>query len=85
MKTRNSFNPSESAKANQRRALLEHMKQCGKVSTIESREQLGISHPAGRICELRAQGLKIDTHRVLEADASGRFHGVALYILRGAA
>ena len=85
MKKQFDLTPSDTTKANQRRALLEHMKQRGKVSTIESREQLGISHPAGRICELRAQGFKIDTKRVLEADASGRFHGVALYVLEGGA
>ena len=85
MATNLDFTPGDTTKATQRRALLEHLKQRGKVSTLESREELGISHPAGRICELRAQGFKIDTRRVLEADASGRFHAVALYCLKGGA
>lgn len=79
------FTPTETTKATQRRALLEHLKQHGKLSTIESREKLGITHPAARVMELRRAGIHIDTQRVLEADASGRLHGVALYTLKGGA
>jgi len=79
------FTPSDTSKANQRRALLTHLKQHGKVSTIESREQLGISHPAARVMELRRQGFQIETRRVLEADSGGRLHGIALYELKGGA
>jgi hypothetical protein len=80
------FTPSETSKATQRHALLEHLRVHGRISTIESPEQLGISHPAARVMELRRQNLQIETLRVLEADASGRPHYVAVYILkRGAA
>ncbi len=79
------FTPAEKTKANQRQALLEHMKQHGSASTIESRERLGISHPAARVMELRRAGFLIETRRVLEADSSGRLHGVALYVLKGGA
>lgn len=79
------FTPAETMKANQRAALLDHLIQHGKVSTIESREQLGISHPAARVMELRRSGLQIDTQRVLEADASGRLHTVANYVMKGGA
>lgn len=79
------FTPTEATKANQRQALLSHMKQHGSASTIESRELLGISHPAARVMELRRAGFLIETRRVLEADANGRLHGVALYVLKSGA
>lgn len=79
------FTPADATKATQRAELLAYMKQHGKVSTIESRERLGVSHPAARIMEMRRQGFNIETRRVLEADASGRLHGVALYVLKGGA
>jgi hypothetical protein len=89
LKTPNSpqdFTPNSTTKANQRQALLKYMQaNGGQVSTIEARENLGISHPAARIMEVRRQGFKIQTRRVLEADASGRLHGVALYVLKGGA
>lgn len=85
MNSNTSFNPNESTKATQRLAMLDHLKQHGKISTIESREQLGISHPAARVMELRRQGFQIETRRVLEADSGGRFHGIALYVLKGGA
>ena len=77
------FTPGEMTKENQRTALLKHMEAHGGVSTLEGRETLGISHVAGRIFELRRLGYPILTRRVLEVDASGRFHGVALYVLQG--
>lgn len=86
MKKNNNFTPTDTTKATQRSALLGHLKQQhGSISTLESREQLGIAHPAARVMELRRQGFQIETGRVLEADASGRLHGVALYVLKGGA
>ena len=82
MNNNNSFNPNDSTKANQRQALLDHLEQHGKVSTIESRDRLGVLNVAARMLELRRQGFQIETRRVLEADAGGRLHGVALYVLK---
>jgi predicted amino acid dehydrogenase len=79
------FTPSETTKANQCRALLNHLYQFGNISTIQGREKYGIYHVAGRVHDLRKQGVLIQTRRVLEADASGRLHGVALYVLKGGA
>lgn len=81
----NTFKPNDSTRASQRRVLLKHLKQYGQFSTIESREKFGISHPAARVMELRRTGVQIDTQRILEADASGRLHAVALYVLKGGA
>ena len=51
------------------------------LSTIESREQLDVLHPAARIMELRKRGYNIETHWVTEPTECGRLHRVAQYIL----
>lgn len=79
------FTPSKTAKAKQCQVLLNHLNAHGNISTIQGREKYGISHVAGRVHDLRNQGFLIETRRVLEADASGRLHGVALYVLKGGA
>lgn len=81
----NDFTPSGATTTSQRQALLGHMKQHGRISTIESRECLGISHPAARVMELRRQGFQIETHRIVETDTRGRLHTVAEYRLKGGA
>lgn len=62
--------------------LLEH----GPKTTFELRNH-GITHPAGRIKSLRADGFKIDTvFCKTEADHRGFSHlGVAKYVLQEAA
>ena len=79
------FKPCDNIRAKQARAILGYMRLHGQISTIEAREVLGVCHVAGRVYDLRRRGHQIQTKRVLEADASGRLHGIALYVLGGAA
>ena len=79
------FKPCDNIRAKQARAILDYMQTNGRISTIEAREVLGVLHVGGRVYDLRRQGHQIETKRVLEADASGRLHGIALYVLGGAA
>ena len=44
---------------------------------------LDILMPAARICELRKQGNRIDTVRVMRPTEEGKLHSVALYVLQG--
>ena len=68
------------AKAKQREALLNALHR-GTVSTIQAREQLGISHPAGRVFELRRLGWRISTLASICDDDQGRPHKCASYRL----
>lgn len=67
----------------QRARLLKFLEGNGKISTMKAREVLGILHPCGRSKELRAQGHRIETHWIKEADANGVFHRVGLYVYQG--
>jgi hypothetical protein len=69
-----------SGAAAQRQAILSHLAS-HSLTTIYSRDHMGILHPGGRICELRKQGHKITTLWVWEPGASGKTHRVAKYIL----
>lgn len=71
---------SHDARAVQRRALLAALQQ-GPLSTVQAREALGISHPAGRVLELRRAGHDIATVRGVAFDAQGRPHHTAVYVL----
>jgi len=44
----------------------------------------GISHPAGRICDLEKRGFEFESNRITTIDSDGYVHrGVALYTLVG--
>ena len=78
-------NPStmnNKAKAVQCLKILERLK-LSPLSTPEARDILHIMHPAGRICDLRKQGYKIETHRCHEATSEGAVSVVAKYVLVG--
>lgn len=76
----NDLCPSDSAKARQRAIVLRALR-AGPVSSLEIRERLGVLHAAGRVMELRKQGFKIATQSTTVADADGRSHRCALYVL----
>ena len=78
------FNPTDNTKATQQQSLLQALR-LAPVSTIDAREALGLSHPAGRVLELRQQGYRITTSASTVFDAQGRPHRCALYVLGGAA
>ncbi|MDF1613660.1 helix-turn-helix domain-containing protein [Desulfurivibrio dismutans] len=69
-----------SGAAAQRQAMLNHLAS-HSLTTIYSRDHLGVLHPGGRVCELRKMGYKILTHWVWEPGASGKMHRVAKYTL----
>jgi len=66
----------------QRARLLAHL-QTAPLDTLEARKLLDILMPAARICELRKQGKRIDTVRVMRTTDEGKLHSVALYVLHG--
>lgn len=69
------------AKAKQRAALFAALMVC-PISTVDARDVLGISHPAGRIMELRREGHDIKTLSTYATDAAGHRHRTALYVLQ---
>lgn len=66
----------------QRARLLAHLK-AAPLDTLEARKILDILMPAARVCELRKQGNRIDTVRVMRPTDEGKLHSVALYVLHG--
>jgi|GEM_PF-1016370 len=78
----NPSNPNNKAKAAQCLKILEWLK-LAPLSTPEARNTLHIMHPAGRICDLRKQGHKIETHRCHESTSEGAVSVVAKYVLVG--
>lgn len=80
LKVKNLNNTSGAA---QRSRLLNALIERGSegVTTLYSREQLNIMHPAGRINELRDEGHEIVTHWDDSIDSEGFPHRVARYVL----
>ncbi len=72
---------SGEGKAKQRAAVLKWLRR-EPLTSLEARERLGVLHCAGRIMELRRDGHQIDTVRCTAADAEGRLHPVAQYVLK---
>jgi hypothetical protein len=73
------FKPCDNIRAKQARAILDYMQTNGQISTIEAREVLGVCHVEAACMTSGDEAIQIQTKRVLEADASGRLHGIALY------
>jgi len=66
----------------QRARLLVWLVENGSVNTMFARDRLNILMPAPRIKELRDQGHKIRTDRIVINDRDGRRHNkVARYVL----
>lgn len=63
------FNPADSIKAKQQKELLQALR-LAPVSTIDARDALVISHPVGRVLELRRQGYSIATSASTVYDSS---------------
>jgi len=74
------MNSIDNTTAAQRTRLLAHLRRA-PLTTLEARERLNILHPGGRIKELRDAGNDIATHWQWEADATGKEHKQALYVL----
>ena len=63
----------------QRRRLLDALR-CNSISTLETRHNLDILHPAMRVRELRLDGYAIQTVRVGADTGFGVNHSVARYV-----
>jgi len=68
-------------RAMQRARLLHWLQAHQQITTLQARNELGIMHPAGRIKELRESGNDIATYWQWDADATGKEHKQALYVL----
>ncbi len=65
------------------RSRLKFALKIGPVNTFCAREDLGITHPAARIRELRSQDMEIVTKWTFKKDACGFTHRIANYVLIG--
>lgn len=66
----------------QRVRLKEAFKRFVTLTTLEIRRWLDILHPAGRVRELRHEGLDIVTFRKAEETEAGVKHSVGQYVYR---
>ncbi|MFM0300256.1 helix-turn-helix domain-containing protein [Paraburkholderia sediminicola] len=67
----------------QRARLLEVMRLCAGVTTLEAMRFLDIVDPRARVVELRKEGYSIMTSWVSQVSECGRLHNVGLYTLTG--
>jgi hypothetical protein len=81
MSAQNQFEPHEHVRGQQQGLMLAELLMGEGVTTLYAREVMGISHPTGRVLELRRQGHAIITRRVSVADSCGRHHTMAAYYL----
>lgn len=69
------------SRAMQRAMLLRWLQAHQRITTLKARNDLGIMPPAGRIKELRESGNDIATYWQWDADAIGKEHRQAVYVL----
>lgn len=67
--------------AAQRARLLEYLRQHQRITTLEARKKLDVMHPAGRVQELRKEGIDIITCWRIDFTPEGKPHRVAEYVL----
>jgi hypothetical protein len=65
----------------QRARLLEAMRLCAGITTLEATRFLDIIDPRARVVELRKEGYRIITSWVSQLSECGRLHNVGLYTL----
>jgi hypothetical protein len=70
---------------NQRARLLEAMRLCEGITTLEATRYLDVIAPRARVVELRKEGYRIVTSWVCQPSECGRLHNVGLYTLAGVA
>ena len=74
--------PSKST-ATERTRIVDYLKKNHKLTTIDSREKLGIMNPAQRISELIKKGAPIGKDYTMQTDSTGARHRVRVYIWLG--
>jgi hypothetical protein len=72
---------SGTSRATQRVRLRTAFQQFPMLNTVEIRTGLDIIHPAGRVQELRDEGVKIDTLWTVVGSETGEEHRVANYLM----
>ncbi|HDR9355958.1 TPA: helix-turn-helix domain-containing protein [Burkholderia vietnamiensis] len=65
----------------QRARLLEAMRLCAGITTLEATRYLDVIDPRARVVELRKEGYRIVTSWVCQPSECGRLHNVGLYTL----
>jgi len=65
----------------QRARLLEAMRLCAGITTLEATRYLDVIDPRARVVELRKDGYRIVTSWVSQPSECGRLHNVGLYTL----
>jgi hypothetical protein len=61
--------------------MLDELQKNPYVTTLDARERLGITAPAGCVLRLRRAGYEIQTFFLRELDVTGTPHTVAQYVL----
>ncbi|MDR6467564.1 hypothetical protein J2777_001257 [Paraburkholderia graminis] len=65
----------------QRARLLDAMRLCAGITTLEATRYLDVIDPRARVVELRKEGYRIVTSWVCQPSECGRLHDVGLYTL----
>ncbi|MPW19736.1 hypothetical protein GCT13_23265 [Paraburkholderia sp. CNPSo 3157] len=65
----------------QRARLLDAMRLCAGITTLEATRYLDVIDPRARVVELRKEGYRIITSWVSQPSECGRLHNVGLYTL----
>ncbi|MFM0337966.1 helix-turn-helix domain-containing protein [Paraburkholderia fungorum] len=65
--------------------LLDAMRLCAGITTLEATRYLDVIDPRARVVELRKEGYRIVTSWVCQPSECGRLHNVGLYTLAGVA
>lgn len=78
------FDIPSASKAIQRKLLLDALREHKVITTDDAREYLGISHPAGRVRELRQAGHRIVTEMRWTYDHREYRRRLAHYVYEGA-
>ena len=76
-------NDPPKSKATERTRIVNHLRKYYKLTTIDSREWLGIMNPAQRISELIKKGAPIGKDYTMQTDSTGARHRVRVYIWLG--
>jgi len=68
-------------KMTQEKAILQHLKQFGSITSWEAIQEYGATRLSAIILNLRKQGYKIETHEMQSKNRFGNFVNYAKYVL----
>ena len=67
----------------QRGAILNHLKECGSITSMEAFEKYGATRLSAIIFDFRKMGYDIDTHELVRKNRYGESCVFAKYVLKG--